>query len=138
MEQYSLAGLFLSAFVSSTLLPGGSEIVLAYLATQTDEPKLTLWLLATAGNTLGGMTSWLLGWWLVNKFPQRGLNEHKHQRALVSIRRWGSAALLFSWVPIIGDPLCFVAGWLKLPLIASLMFIALGKGLRYAAILAVL
>jgi len=135
MEEYSLVGLFLSAFISSTLFPGGSEVVLVYLAMQSDEPLWLLWSLATLGNTLGGMTSWLLGWWLVKKFPKRGLDEQKHGRALAYIRRWGSGALLFSWLPVIGDPLCFVAGWLKLPLLASCIFIAFGKGARYAVIL---
>ncbi len=135
MEEYSLPGLFLSSFISSTLLPGGSEVLLLYLATQTDELWWQLWVVATLGNTLGGIITWILGRWLVKKFPQRSLSEQKHERALTQIRHWGSGALLLSWVPVIGDPLCFVAGWLKLPMLASFVFIALGKGARYAAIL---
>jgi len=135
MDEYSLLGLFLSAFISSTLLPGGSEVLLIYLASQGDDSHLNLWSVATLGNTLGGLTSWLLGWWLIKRFPKRSLDEQKHERALSQIRWWGSGALILSWVPIIGDPLCFVAGWLRLPFIASLIFIAIGKGARYAVIL---
>jgi len=137
-EDTSLISLFFSAFISSTLLPGGSELLLIYLATQTDTNILALWAVASLGNTLGGLTSWLLGYLLIKRFPNKGLDEKKHGQALNHIRRWGSLSLLFSWLPIIGDPLCFVAGWLKLSLIWSCVFIALGKGLRYGVILLML
>ncbi len=135
IETYALLSLFFSAFVSSTLLPGGSELLLIYLATQNSENLYSLWFVASLGNTLGGLTSWLLGYWLIKRFPNRGLDEGKHHRALTTVRHWGGVSLLFSWVPIIGDPLCFVAGWLKLPFLWSVLFIAIGKGGRYAAIL---
>lgn len=137
-EDTSLISLFISAFISSTLLPGGSELLLVYMATQTEQALLSLWFAASLGNTLGGLTSWLLGYWFVKRFPGRGLDEKKHGKALTYTRRWGSLSLLFSWLPIIGDPLCFVAGWLKLSFLWSCLFIALGKGLRYALILLML
>jgi len=137
-EDTSLISLFFSAFISSTLLPGGSELLLIYLATQTDTNILALWTVASLGNTLGGLTSWLLGYLLIKRFPNRGLDEKKHGQALGQIRRWGSLSLLFSWLPIIGDPLCFVAGWLKLSFLWSCIFIALGKGMRYGVILLML
>lgn len=137
-EDSSLISLFFSAFISSTLLPGGSELLLVYLATQTETNVLALWLVASLGNTLGGLTSWLLGYWLIKRFPKRGLDEKKHGQALSHIRRWGSFSLLFSWLPIIGDPLCFVAGWLKLSFLWSCIFIAIGKGARYGVILLML
>lgn len=135
LDPYLLFSLFLSAFVSSTLLPGGSEVLLVYLATQSTENLWWLWAVASTGNTLGGVVSWLMGYWLIKRFPQRGLDEEKHQRGLSWLRRWGSVSLLLSWVPIIGDPLCFAAGWLKLSFIWSLVFIAIGKALRYAFLL---
>ena len=139
MEEYSLLGLFVSAFISSTLLPGGSEVVLLYLATQTDESLLLLWLIASLGNSLGGLTSWGLGWWLAKRFPDKTPDKistgKSHQHALQQIRRWGSPVLLLSWLPIIGDPLCFVAGWLKLSLLYSVIFITAGKAARYGVIL---
>jgi len=51
------------------------------------------------------------------------------------VRRFGAPVLLLSWLPVVGDPLCVAAGWLRLPWIAAFMFIALGKGLRYAALI---
>lgn len=137
-EDSSLISLFFSAFISSTLLPGGSELLLIYLATQTEINVLALWFVASLGNTLGGLTSWALGYLLVKRFPNRGLDEKKHSQALAYLRRWGSLSLLFSWLPIIGDPLCFVAGWLKLSFIWSCTFIAVGKCLRYGLILLML
>lgn len=135
VEEYGLLGLFISAFISSTLFPGGSEAVLIWLASEQKYTDWQLLLAATSGNTLGAMTTWLLGWWLARRFPQRALDEKKHERALRHIRRWGSPILLLSWLPVIGDPLCFVAGWLKLSLLSSVLFITAGKALRYAALL---
>ena len=93
------AAVFASAFISSTLMPGGSEALLAGALSQTpdDTPRLCrLVLLATAGNTLGAMTTWLIG----RLIPER----EKTDRALVWLRRWGAPALLLSWLPVVGDP----------------------------------
>jgi len=135
VEEYGLFGLFISAFISSTVFPGGSEAVLLWLASQGKDNDWLLLLIATTGNTLGGMTTWLLGWWVARRFPQRSLDEKKHARALYHIRRWGSPVLLLSWLPVIGDPLCFVAGWLKMSVTKSIIFIAAGKAMRYAGLL---
>lgn len=124
--------LFGSAFVSSTLLPGGSEALLLYYATQGEQAVWLLWLVATAGNTLGGMSTWLLGRLIVWRFPAKSLENEKHQKALARMEKWGSPALLLSWVPLIGDPLCLVAGWLKINFFKALVFILVGKALRYA------
>lgn len=135
---FNLWGLFFSAFLSSTLLPGGSEVVLAYLQSQGAHHSWLLWLIATSGNTLGGLTSLGLGWWLATKFPMRTLEKPQQQKALVHLHRWGSPALLLSWAPIIGDPLCLVAGWLRLNFWLCLLFIAIGKGARYLFVLAII
>lgn len=136
--EWGLWGLFLSAFMSSTLAPGGSELVLAYLQHQELHSTWALWLVATSANTLGGWTSWWVGWWLARRFPWRRLERPAYQTALTRVRRWGSPVLLLSWVPIIGDPLCVVAGWLRLNVWACLLFIAIGKGARYALVLAIM
>ena len=135
MEDLSLWGLFLSAFISSTLFPGGSEVVVAYLAQQGVYSKVTLLVVATTGNTLGGMSTWLIGYLIARRFPARTLTKPQHQKARERIERWGSPALLFSWVPVVGDPLCLLAGWLRIHAFNSLVFIATGKAARYAAIL---
>lgn len=131
---WSLWGLFLSAFVSSTLLPGGSEAVLLLLAVKTAADKALLLSVASLGNTLGGMSTWALGRVIAWRFPARRFAE-KEQRAVARIQRWGSPVLLLSWLPLIGDPLCLAAGWLRIHWLPCLLFIAAGKTARYAVIL---
>jgi len=129
-----LWGLFLSSFISSTLLPGGSELLLLYLAGQGVHDSLLLWGIATLGNSLGGMTSWGVGLLLAWRFPFSGLSRQR-RRAVARMRRLGLPALLLSWLPVIGDPLCVAAGWLRIHWMTALGLIALGKGARYAVLL---
>ncbi len=132
----ALYGLFFSALVSASLFPGGSEGVVLLMAGEGDWHHGLLWAVATLGNTLGGMTSWLLGWWLAKRFgAPRFLQKPRYQRALQQVRRRGSPILLFSWLPVIGDPLCLAAGWLQVGWLAALVFIAIGKALRYGLLL---
>ncbi len=137
-DDYSLLGLFFSAFLSSTILPGSSEVLLVALATQGDVPLLNLLAVATAGNTLGGMSSWVLGWIIALRYPLTTLSKAANRRAVDRVRKWGSPILLFSWVPLIGDPLCVAAGWLRISWLRALYFIGIGKALRYGVLLALL
>jgi len=129
-ESAGLWGLFVSAFVSSTLLPGGSEVVLAVVAQDPTHSRLLLLAVAASGNTLGGMSSWLIGRLLpaAAAAPDRA-------RAVIRVRRWGCPVLLMSWLPLVGDPLCVAAGWLRCSWLRSLLFIAAGKAARYAFVL---
>jgi membrane protein YqaA with SNARE-associated domain len=126
-----LWGLFASAFLSATLLPGGSEAVLAYLARADNHNPMLLLAVASAGNTLGGMSSWLIG----RLLPAGRLQRPELHPAVARIRRHGSPVLLLSWVPVIGDPLCVAAGWLRVPWHQALLFIAAGKIARYTVVL---
>ncbi|MCF6281857.1 MAG: hypothetical protein L3J28_06530 [Candidatus Polarisedimenticolaceae bacterium] len=136
MIDLTLWGLFSGSFLASTLLPGGSEALLLLLANQNSYPLALLWGIATAGNTLGGMSSWLLGWLIKRQLSNRQFDLEKHQPALQRLQRYGSPVLLLSWLPIIGDPLCLAAGWLGTRPLSTFIFIMTGKGLRYAALLA--
>lgn len=119
--------LFTSSFLAATLLPGGSEAVLfGVLKLHPDQAWLALGV-ATLGNTLGGLSSYLIGRLLPQKQDLPGLR---------AVRRYGTPALLLSWVPILGDPLCVAAGWLRLNPCLSVLFIAVGKFARYLAIAA--
>ncbi len=121
----SLTALFVSSFLAATLLPGGSEAVLfGVLQLHPGElwPALAV---ATLGNTLGGLSSYGIGRLIPPTQPLRGLD---------MVRRWGSPVLLLSWVPLLGDPLCVAAGWLRLNAGWSALFIALGKLARYGVI----
>lgn len=124
-----LAGLFLSSFLAATLLPGGSEAVLfALLRAHPEQAALAL-SLATIGNTLGGMTTYAMARALPQRFLARFSESHLNQ-----VRRWGSVALLLAWAPLIGDALCAAAGWLRLPVLGCVLWMALGKGLRYVLV----
>lgn len=128
-------GLFVSAFISSTILPGGSEAVLAVLVAKTDLDPIWLLFVATGGNTLGAVTTFGLGVLAYLGAPVERFAGKHHGRALKTIRRWGAPALLFSWMPVIGDALCLAAGWLRLPFVKSLIAITVGKALRYAVVI---
>ncbi|MEO1888976.1 MAG: YqaA family protein [Cycloclasticus sp.] len=134
VEAYGALGLFVSAFVSSTLAPGGSEAVLAYLIINDEHVPLFLVLVATVGNTLGALTTYYIGYLASSKFPPKNTNLKQFHKANVAIQRYGSIALLMSWLPIIGDVLCLAAGWVRLNLIKSICFITLGKLARYSLI----
>ncbi|MDQ8153804.1 MAG: VTT domain-containing protein [Gemmatimonadota bacterium] len=129
-----LWSLFLSAFISSTIAPGGSEAVLAYLVHGGTIDSRVLLATATVGNTLGAMTTWLLGAWTARKFGVDRVHDPKKLRAIAAVRRWGWPILLLSWLPIVGDGFCFAAGWLRMGVVASMAAIATGKLVRYAAI----
>jgi len=124
--------LFFGSFLASTLLPGGSEAMLLYALHQQPDSQDLFWLLATLGNTLGGLSSWLLGWWLARRFPHSSLKKPQQRRALERISRHGGPILLLSWIPVIGDPLCLAAGWSGVRLLPAGLYIGTGKALRYA------
>ena len=121
-EGASLWALFTSSFLAATLLPGGSEAALfAVLTLHPSQYWLALGV-STLGNTLGGLSSYLVG---------RVIPQKQSLRGLPMLQKYGSPALLLSWVPVIGDPLCVAAGWLRFNLLAATLFIALGKFVRY-------
>lgn len=129
-----LLGLLLSSFLAATVLPGGSEAVLvALLLAHPDQAGVAL-ALATFGNTLGGMTTYGLGRLLPEKIVGAGGTARFSIRHTAALDRWGPAALLLSWVPLVGDALCVAAGWLRLPLLPCLLWMAAGKAARYAVI----
>ncbi|QDQ29362.1 DedA family protein [Chitinimonas arctica] len=128
-----LAGLFISAFLSATLLPGNSEVaMLLWLRARPD----TLWLavlVASLGNTLGSLSTFALAWRL-SRNASADAGGRLSPRALAWLRRHGSLALLLAWLPIVGDGLCFAAGWLRLPAWSAGLAILAGKTFRYILI----
>lgn len=125
-DALSLASLFASSFLSSTLLPGNSEVVLvAMLLSGVSQPWLLV-LIATMGNSLGGLTNVILG----RFFPLREKSRWQ-EKAVGWLKRYGAATLLLSWTPVIGDLLCLLAGWMRISWGPVLFFLCLGKALRY-------
>lgn len=124
-----LPAVFSVAFVSATLLPMGSEPVLfGYIKLNPDMFWVAI-VVATIGNTLGGMVDWLMGYG-ASKAHEKLLGPREH-KLLKWFEKLGPQALLLSWLPIVGDPLCAVAGWLRLPWLPCLIYMAIGKFLRY-------
>jgi len=123
----SLGALFASAFLSATILPGNSELVLVKALLDHPRELALLLAVATVGNTLGSMTTYALG----RLVPEK---KASNPRAAAWLRRFGAPALLLAWLPILGDALCAAAGWLRIPWVAALAYIALGKFARYALI----
>ena len=135
--QETLSGLwalFFSAFISSTIAPGGSEAVLAYMISEGFYDVRLVVIIATLGNSLGAMTTWGLGVLAAKKFPAASLLPEKKQNALNVVKKRGIWVLFFSWLPVIGDALCFAGGWLKLPLLPAFLIIMSGKLGRYAVV----
>lgn len=131
-DSLSFASLFTSSFLSATLLPGSSEAVLVALLVAGVGPVWALILIATIGNSLGGMTNVILG-----RFFPRRIQSRWQGKAQDWLVRFGPATLLLSWVPIIGDLLCLLAGWLRLRIVPVVFFLCLGKALRYIIVAAV-
>ncbi len=135
MEAY--VTLFLSAFVAATLVPFSSEAVLATLSVAGGWDALMLWAVATAGNTLGAAVNWALGRWFVHWqdrkwFPFKASDLEKADHWF---QKWGVWSLLLSWVPIIGDPITFAAGFLRVRFVVFFALVVVAKGGRYAAVI---
>jgi len=152
--QHGLSTVFLISFISATLLPLGSEPAVFGLVKLNPDLFWAAIFVATAGNTLGGMLSWWMGYGthravdIVRKHkaeiegevqaPSTNMNEKMHKRALEWLEKLGPKACLLSWLPGVGDPLCAVAGWLKMPLLPCAIYMAIGKFLRYVVMTSLL
>lgn len=130
--EYGYIGLFLSSFLSATVLPLASEAVLVALISKGFNVYACL-ALASAGNTLGSLTGYYLGkagrWDLLEKYlkVKRSKVEKWEQRT----RRHGHWLAVMSWLPVVGDlfPVCL--GYFQYPLLKGSVLIATGKTLRY-------
>lgn len=124
--EVGLTSVFLISFVSATLLPLGSEP--AVFAVVKANPAL-FWPVigvATVGNTLGGAVDYWLGYRAKTAFAKE-----RESRWFGWLARYGAKTMLLAWLPGVGDPLCTLAGWLKLPFWSSVAYMAVGKLLRY-------
>ncbi|AXX85814.1 YqaA family protein [Malaciobacter marinus] len=123
--------LFFISFISATLLPMGSEAFLVFNIKENYNIYLLL-LFATLGNTLGSLLNYFLGLkgeeYLENK---KYLDKKKIAKYKVFFDKYGAFSLLLSWVPIIGDPLTFIAGVLKYNLKFFILIVLFAKFIRY-------
>ncbi len=129
----TLPALFIISLVSATLMPMGSEP--AVFAVVKMNPGL-FWpaiIVATTGNAIGGAISYAMGYGAKNV-----LAKERESRWFGWLQRFGPKTLLLSWLPVVGDPLCALAGWLKIPFWKSVAYMAIGKFLRYLTATALL
>ncbi len=130
LPQYSLGTVFVVSFVSATLLPLGSEPVVFGLIKLNPDLLWQVIGTATLGNTLGGALDWWMGF-EAHKVADKYRHSRMHGHALAWLEKLGPKACLLGWLPLVGDPLCAVAGWLRLPFWPCLLYMAVGKFLRY-------
>jgi membrane protein YqaA with SNARE-associated domain len=131
----SYAILFLSAFGAATMLPFYSEIAFVGMLEQGYVP-FVVWLVATAGNSLGAAVNWLLGRFLTRFesrrwFPFKPESLHRSQ---AWFQKYGVWSLLFAWLPIGGDALTFIAGVMRVHFALFFILTAIGKGARYGVL----
>jgi membrane protein YqaA with SNARE-associated domain len=123
-----LFALFAASFVAATLFPLPSEAALfAYVKAHPEHVALGV-AIATVGNTMGGMTTYLIG----RLLPNRQMDS----RAIRVLHRWGAPATFFAWLPLVGDALAAAAGWLRVNWLAALAFMAAGRLSRYIVVAA--
>ncbi len=133
LPEFGLSTVFVVSLISATLLPLGSEPAVFGLVKLNPSLFWPAIVVATIGNTLGGMISWWMGWGahrVVERVRGKQSDPH-HARALIWLQKLGPRACLLSWLPGIGDPLCAVAGYLRLAPLPCMFYMAVGKALRY-------
>jgi membrane protein YqaA with SNARE-associated domain len=127
-------GLFLAGFLSSTILPMNSEGVFLILLAQDFDPWTCL-IVATVGNSLGGLTNYWIGSLGQLKWLSRlGLSEKRLSELEAKIKKYGYWLAFFSWVPFIGDPMTIALGYFRVSFWRVTALVVLGKFLRYAAL----
>ena len=134
---YEYVGLFGTAFLAATVIPIYSEVVISAMAVSDRYDTWTLLIVASAGNTLGSVVNWLIGryclhWQDRKWFP---VKPRQLERATVWFNKWGLWSLLLAWTPVLGDPLTFVAGILRVPFPIFLILVTISKTGRYAVLL---
>ena len=132
LNQPGYVTLFFMSFLASTLLPLGSEWLLVMMLTGGYDPLSTV-ATATVGNYLGAVVTYLIGIaggnWLIERVLR--VSPEQQERAHSYYRRYGAFSLLFSWLPIVGDPLCLVGGMLRVNFGLFSLLVAAGKLIRY-------
>jgi membrane protein YqaA with SNARE-associated domain len=132
LPRFGLSTVFVVSLVSATLLPLASEPAVFGLVKLNPGMFWPAILVASLGNTIGGAITWWMG-----RGAEKAFEHYAHRpdrsRALRWLKRFGPKACLLSFLPVVGDPLCAVAGWLKLPFWPCVAYMAVGKFGRYWA-----
>ncbi len=126
VPKIGLVAVFIVSFISATLIPLGSE-PLVFAAIKAD--PMMYWpviLIATVGNTLGGVVDYAMGY-----YTKKALAKERDTVWFRWLAHYGAKTMLLAWLPVIGDPICTLGGWLKLPFWPSVAYMGIGKFLRY-------
>ena len=128
--------LFFISFLAATILPFSSELTLAGLISTSNYDNLLLLVFASFGNVLGSVFNWGLGFYARNLTIKKWFpfKETQIERSSKWFSKFGKWSLLFAWVPIVGDPLTFVAGLLRVRFFDFILLVAIGKVSRYLII----
>jgi len=128
--------LFFISFLAATVLPFSSELTLAGLISTSNYDNLSLLIFASFGNVLGSVFNWGLGFYARNLTIKKWFpfKETQIERSSKWFSKFGKWSLLFAWVPIVGDPLTFVAGLLRVRFLDFIILVAIGKVSRYLII----
>lgn len=134
---FPIIALAFSAFTSATLLPGTSEMAVAALHATSTVPAWLILIVASIANIAGSSVNWAMGRFLAHYSGRRWfpVSTAQLERAASSYNRYGWPSLFLSWVPVVGDPLTVVAGFLRTPFPLFLIVVAFAKTARYAALL---
>lgn len=134
LQQPGYPALFILSFLASTLLPIGSEWLLVLMLVK-GYPLAATVATATFGNCLGAVTTWVIGIyggeWLIGRVLR--ISPQQLEKARAYYRRYGIFSLFFSWLPVIGDPLCLVGGIMRISFWPFLLLVSSGKLARYLA-----
>ena len=125
--------LFFISFLAATVLPFSSELTLAGLISTSNYDNLLLLVFASFGNVLGSVFNWSLGFYSRNLSTKKWFpfKETQIERSSKWFSKFGKWSLLFAWLPIVGDPLTFVAGLLRVRFLDFIILVAIGKVSRY-------
>ena len=125
--------LFSFSFLAATVLPFSSELTLAGLISTSNYDNLLLLVVASFGNVLGSVFNWSLGFYSRNLSTKKWFpfKETQIERSSKWFSKFGKWSLLFAWLPIVGDPLTFVAGLLRVRFLDFIILVAIGKVSRY-------
>ena len=138
LPEFGLSTVFLISLISATLLPLGSEPAVFGLIKLNPDLFWPAIVVATVGNTIGGAISWWMGYGAEVAYERVAHRKPMEIKALSWLERFGPRACLLSWLPAVGDPLCAVAGWMRMPFWPCVGYMAVGKFARYVTMTVVL
>jgi len=134
----SMFAIFTSALLAATILPLSSEVLLVGALANDSVNHWTLWATATAGNTVGAVINWGLGRFGTRYQDRKWFpaSQQQIEEARKKFHRYGLWSLLLAWLPVAGEAITILAGLLRVRIFVFVVLVAIGKGARYAAVVA--